>query len=58
MIVCSFGTVSYINIAFPLSAASAYQPFEIDIEELQEISPRPEQESQMKISLTQSSNRS
>ena len=26
---------------FPFSAASSYQPFEIDIEELQEISPRP-----------------
>ena len=33
---------------FPFSVASSYQPFEIDIEELQEISPRPEQESQMK----------
>ena len=26
---------------FPFSTASSYQPFEIDIEELQEISPRP-----------------
>ena len=26
---------------FPFSAESSYQPFEIDIEELQEISPRP-----------------
>ena len=39
---CVHSLLSLIFISlFPFSAESSYQPFEIDIEELQEISPRP-----------------